>query len=120
MYSFNSRTGVIMIFTKENLIDKDGFAKKEFTNTPIASDLSPAIQEKIKAFARELILSYPEGTRFLIEKKVINTKEKGMLASTVDFKAIVPVINKEGDHTCAIQNDKYRYIVKTATLTKAK
>jgi len=27
---------------------------------------------------------------------------------------------KEGDHTCAIQNDKYRYIVKVATLTLAK
>ena len=27
---------------------------------------------------------------------------------------------KEGDHTCAIQNDKYRYIVKVATLTKIK
>ena len=23
---------------------------------------------------------------------------------------------KEGDHTCAIQNEKYRYIVKVATL----
>jgi hypothetical protein len=27
---------------------------------------------------------------------------------------------KEGDHTCAIQNDKYRYIVKVATLKLAK
>jgi hypothetical protein len=27
---------------------------------------------------------------------------------------------KEGDNTCAIQNDKYRYIVKVATLTKIK
>ena len=27
---------------------------------------------------------------------------------------------KEGDHTCAIQNDKYRYIVKVATLTLVK
>ena len=27
---------------------------------------------------------------------------------------------KEGDNTCAIQNDKYRYIVKTATLKKVK
>ena len=27
---------------------------------------------------------------------------------------------KEGDATCAIQNDKYRYIVKVATLTLAK
>ncbi len=93
-----------------NLIDKDGFAKKEFTNTPIASDLSPAIQEKIKAFARELILSYPEGTRFLIEKKVINTKEKGMLASTVDFKAIVPVINKEGQPDIKVDTLDWKFI----------
>jgi hypothetical protein len=27
---------------------------------------------------------------------------------------------KEGDNTCAIQNDKYRYIVKTATLKLVK
>jgi len=27
---------------------------------------------------------------------------------------------KEGDNTCAIQNDKYRYIVKTKTLKLAK
>jgi len=27
---------------------------------------------------------------------------------------------KEGDTTCAIQNEKYRYIVKTSTLTKDK
>ncbi len=27
---------------------------------------------------------------------------------------------KEGDHTCAIQNDKYRYIVKVSTLKKVK
>lgn len=27
---------------------------------------------------------------------------------------------KEGDNTCAIQNDKYRYIVKTATLKVVK
>jgi hypothetical protein len=27
---------------------------------------------------------------------------------------------KEGDTTCAIQNEKYRYIVKTSTLTLIK
>ena len=27
---------------------------------------------------------------------------------------------KEGDNTCAIQNEKYRYIVKVTTLTLAK
>ena len=27
---------------------------------------------------------------------------------------------KEGDNTCAIQNDKYRYIVKVATLKLVK
>ena len=93
-----------------NLIDKDGFAKKEFTNTPIASDLSSKIQEKIKAFARELILSYPEGTRFLIEKMVINTKEKGMLASKVDFKAIIPVINKEGQPDIKVDTLDWKFI----------
>jgi hypothetical protein len=27
---------------------------------------------------------------------------------------------REGDHTCAIQNDKYRYIVKVSSLTLVK
>jgi hypothetical protein len=93
-----------------NLIDKDGFAKKQFTNNPVASTLDPAIQEKIKAFARELVASYPEGTRFLIEKKVVNTKEKGMLASTVDFKAIVPVTNKEGQPDIKVDTLDWKFI----------
>jgi hypothetical protein len=93
-----------------NLIDKDGFAKKEFTNTPIASDLEPTIQEKIKTFIRELIRSYPEGTRFLIEKMVINTKEKGMLASKVDFKAIIPVINKEGQPDIKVDTLDWKFM----------
>jgi len=78
-------------YITKNLIDEKGYAREEFLNETIDSLLNPSIQNNLKTFARELIRSYNPGTRFLIEKKVINTKEKGMLASTIDFKAIEPV-----------------------------
>lgn len=78
-----------------NLIDKDGF-KKAPTSVPITSVLEDAHTEKLRIFAEELINSYPEGTRFLIEKKVINQREKGLLASTIDFIAVSPVEHEDG------------------------
>jgi len=79
-----------------NLIDKDGYKRKPSGTESISSTLSPEIQIQLRRFAKELIDSYPEGTRFLVEKKVVNTKVKDMLASTVDFKAIYPVTKKDG------------------------
>lgn len=73
-----------------NLIDKNGYKKQTFDNTTIDTKLNPTIQKNLIAFAEELIASYAEGTRFIVERKVVNTKEKGMLASTVDFMAIEP------------------------------
>lgn len=73
-----------------NLIDKDGYKKPTFDTTPIDSKLNTTIQKNLIAFAEELIGSYAEGTRFIVERKVVNTKEKGMLASTVDFMALEP------------------------------
>lgn len=77
-------------YITENLIDKDGYKKETFDTTPITTTLNATIQKNLKAFAEELINSYAPGTRFVTERKVINTKEKGMLASTVDFLAIEP------------------------------
>jgi len=92
-----------------NLIDKDGFAKPQ-TNIPIATNLDPLIATKIKEFARDLINSYPVGTRFLLEKKVINTKEKGMLASTVDFKAIIPIEKSDGTKDIKVDTLDWKFI----------
>lgn len=72
------------------LIDKDGYKRDVPIDMTIDSAISPKIQEKLKAFAIELINSYKEGTRFIIERKVVNDKVKGKLASTVDFIAIEP------------------------------
>ena len=80
----------------KNLIDKDGYVKDKFGNDPIKSTLMGGLQVKLGEYAQMLINSYPEGTRFLVEKKVVNTKVKGMLASTVDFKAIYPVKKSDG------------------------
>jgi hypothetical protein len=82
-------------YIKTNLIDQDGF-KKPYTDTPINSVLDNEAQEKLNRFAENLIDSYPEGTRFLIEKMAINQREKGMLASTIDFIAVYPTEKKDG------------------------
>ncbi len=77
-------------YISNNLIDENGYAREEFLDDDVETELNPSIQKSLKEFAKELIRSYAEGTRFLVEKKVVNTKEKGMLASTVDFKALEP------------------------------
>lgn len=74
-------------------IDKDGYKKSKPTYTKIQTKLTPEIQKKLEDFADKLIESYPDGTRFLIEKKLVNTKVKGMMASTADFIAIIPQAN---------------------------
>ena len=79
-----------------NLIDKDGYKRAQFGTDAISSTLSPALRVQLGQFSQDLINSYPEGTRFLIEKKVVNARVKGMLASTVDFKAIYPVKKSDG------------------------
>lgn len=76
---------------KLNLIDSEGYAKENFTNDVIDTDLPTSIQLALRSFARELIRSYEPGTRFLVETMVVNEQVKGKLGSTVDFKAFEPV-----------------------------
>lgn len=95
-------------YISTNLIDKDGY-RKEFTETPVSSELSDAIQKQLQEFCKELISSYPEGTRFLLERKAVNTAEKGMLASTIDFKAIFPVQKKDGSWDMKIDTLDWKF-----------
>jgi len=83
-------------YIKNNLIDKDGYALAVPLEEPVDSSLNPEVKEHLRNFAKELIGSYKEGTRFLLEKKVVNTKEKGMLASKMDFIAIEPFTKSDG------------------------
>ena len=83
-------------YIKNNLIDKDGYALDVPLDEPVASTLNADVTEKLEKFAKELIGSYPPGTRFLLEKQVVNTTVKGMLASKMDFIAVEPVINEDG------------------------
>jgi hypothetical protein len=92
-----------------NLIDKDGYIRDEFGSTPISSKLSAGLQIKLGEFAQTLINSYPEGTRFLIEKKVVNTKVKGMMASAVDFKAVYPITKKDGTQDFKVDNLDWKF-----------
>jgi len=79
-----------------DLIDKNGYVKEEFTNTPLETPLNSTIQKGIRSYLEELVRSYAPGTRFLVEKKVVNEKVKGMIASTVDLIAIEPVVKEDG------------------------
>jgi hypothetical protein len=79
-----------------DLIDKDGYAKVEFTNTPLDTPLNKTVQDSIRSYLEELVRSYAPGTRFLVEKKAVNEKEKGLIASTIDLIAIEPVVKEDG------------------------
>lgn len=77
-------------YISKNLIDKEGFKKDVFTEENILTELNDVMKTQLINFSKELINSYKPGTRFIIEQKVVNTKEKGLLASTIDFAAIEP------------------------------
>lgn len=83
-------------FILGSLIDKLGYKRDTPEKVNIPTVLPPEARTALEQFATDLINSYPEGTRFLVEKKVINTKVKGMRASTVDFMAIEPITKKDG------------------------
>jgi hypothetical protein len=100
-----------------NFIDKEtGFAYANPLNKRIESKLPLEIQKQLHNFNKELIASYPPGTRFLIEEKVINLKEKGMIGSTVDFKAIYPVQKKDGSWDMKIDTLDWKFTTVDKTL----
>jgi hypothetical protein len=86
-------------YTKKNLIDENGYILDEFKDNPITTQLNPSVQQVLKKYTRDLVLGYKladaqrtDGakTRILVEVMVVNTKKKGMVASTIDFMAFVP------------------------------
>jgi len=103
-------------YIKNNLIDEDGYALKEFLDMPIATRLEPEIQEQLEEFFRNLVRSYPKGTRFLIERKVVNTKVEGLLASKVDFKALIPIEKSDGTPSMKIDTLDWKFT--TVDLTR--
>jgi len=77
-------------YISTNLIDKDGYKLSTPNSIPIKNTLTMEQVKVLKEFCKNLIDSYKPGTRFIVERKVVDTKVKGMLASTVDFTAIEP------------------------------
>lgn len=78
------------------LIDENGYKRDKPLPDNITSNLPPEVEAAVKGFAIELINSYTvPGTRFVIENKAVNLRAKGMIASTIDFMAIEPVM-KDG------------------------
>lgn len=86
----------ILKYSQKNLIDENGYARKNFGEEYVASELDPEVQKKLIPFTEELIRSYAPGTRFLLEKMVINMNVKDYRPSTIDFIAIEPVKTKDG------------------------
>lgn len=99
-----------------NLIDQDGYRKPVFEDNRINSTLSLDLQKQLKNFAKELIASYPDGTRFLVEEMVVNTKEKGMIGSRVDFKAVYPFQKKDGTFDMKIDTLDWKFTTVDKTL----
>ena len=87
---------------KNDLTDANGYAKETFTYTPITTELNSAVQKGIREYMEELVRSYSPGTRFMIERKVVNDKVKGMLASRIDFVAIEPIVKANGKKDVAV------------------
>jgi hypothetical protein len=84
-------------YISTNLIDKNGYALLTPKEDEIATPLNDDVKKSIIIFAKELIESYEDGTRFLIETQVANLKVKGGIGSTVDFIAFEPVKNSKGE-----------------------
>lgn len=98
-------------YIKANLIDEEGYALETTLNTPIETGLNSAIQTQLKGFCKRLIRSYPENTRFLLEKMVINKQKKGMMASTVDFKAFIPVTKEDGTEDMLVDTLDWKFTI---------
>lgn len=79
-----------------DMIDKDGYVKAEFTETQLDTPLNSTIQKGIRSYLEELVRSYAPGSRFLIERKAVNDKVKGMIASTIDLIVIEPTVKEDG------------------------
>lgn len=88
--------GFIENTIKNDLTDKDGYAKAEFTTTPLDTELNSTIQTSIRSYLEDLVRSYAPGSRFIVERKVVNDRVKGMIASTIDLIVIEPVIKEDG------------------------
>lgn len=73
----------------QSLIDPITGLKRE---TPVAyapiTNLPTSVQKAIKDYVLELVNSYKPGSRFLIEHKMVNAKEK--IASTIDLTVFEP------------------------------
>lgn len=84
---------------KEKYTDENGYIRDEFVEKSISTKLSPAIQAALDQYLIDLMNEYKAAdalrtdgakTRIVTETRVINNKVKGMMASTIDFIALVP------------------------------
>lgn len=77
-------------YLKSSILDENGYVREKPLDIEIVTDLPEAVQSSLKSYIKELVSTYKPGTRFLVENKVVNTKVKGLLGSTIDFIAIEP------------------------------
>lgn len=84
-------------YIKLNLLDTNGYKRSTPGTQRISTSLNGPTKVAIESFAQELINSYKPGTRFITEVKVVNTDVKGGLASKIDFMALIPIEDKNGN-----------------------
>ena len=96
-------------YISNNLIDENGYARETPLDRKISTNLNDDVVEKLDAFAKELIASYPKGTRFIIEKMVVNKKVKGMIGSTIDFMAIEPITKADGTKDAKVDTLDWKF-----------
>jgi hypothetical protein len=99
-----------------NLIDKDGYKRTTPLNTNISTKLEPKVQQRLEDFTSELINSYDDSTRFILEAKVVNQNVKGKLASAIDFIAIEPYTKEDGSNDIRVDILDW----KTTTVNKSR
>lgn len=84
---------------KTNYIDSDGQLLNQFKNEYVETKLSDDVKNAINSYIYNLMSNYRRAdqlrtdgvkTRILTEVRVVNTKVQGIVASTIDFMAIVP------------------------------
>jgi len=90
----NSGHKYLEAWLKINLIDKEtGFAKSIPGTDPVDNfGLEDEVTQELENFIKQLVDSYPKGTKFLAEPMVINKQNRNRtLASAIDFVALIPV-----------------------------
>jgi hypothetical protein len=78
----------IQVMLEKSYLDENGYKRATPLPYSPSTSLDPDVKEILNDFIEKLVNQYPVGTRFVVEKYLLN--ESKDVASTIDFMAIVP------------------------------